>query len=142
MSLFHSLLEKYKDFITYNENPNNTHKATVSIFVKNFTNEKFKGTEADITTLVTLLGTTIKKNNSCYKNLGTVVVNLKNVSRNNFSISYFSKIYKVIDKTFYKEDIVDKIICFCNSNIPVMVFQLVKKIIDPMTVKKFKFYKV
>ena len=142
MSSFYNLLEKYKDFITYNENPNNTHKVTVSIFVKSFTSKKFKGTETDIITLVTLLGNHIKINNSCYKNLGTVVVNLKNVTHKNFSVSYFSKIYKVIDKTFYKEDIVDKIICFCNSNIPIIIFQLVKPIIDPMTVKKFKFYKV
>jgi hypothetical protein len=142
MSSFDNLLEKYKNFIIYNENPNHTHKATVSICVKNFTSKKFKGTEIDIISLVTLLGNHIKKNNLCYKNLSTVVVDLKNVTRNNFSVSYFSKIYKVIDKTFYKEDIVDKIICFCNSNIPIIIFQLVKPIIDPMTVKKFKFYKV
>tara|TARA_B110000444_G_scaffold50410_1_gene46419 strand:- start:2695 stop:3123 length:429 start_codon:yes stop_codon:yes gene_type:complete len=142
MSSLDSLLEKYKNFITYNENPNHTHKATISILVKNFTSKKFKGTEPDIISLVTLLGNLVKKNNICYNKLGTVVIDLKNVTRNNFSVSYFSKIYKVIDKTFYKEDIVDKIICFCNSNIPTLIFQLVKPMIDPTTVKKFKFYKV
>lgn len=142
MSLLDNLLEKYKNFITLNINPNNTHKATVSIFVSEFTIKKYKGTEPEVINLVTLLGECIKKNNLSYNNLGTVVVNLKNCGRKNFSISYFSKIYRVIDKIFYKEDIVDKILCFCNSNIPATIFQLVKPIMDPLTVKKFQFYKV
>ena len=139
---FEDLLQKYSSFITLNLNPNNTNKATVSINVRDFTVKKYKNTEADIIKLVTILGNIIKENNTTYNNLGTVFIDLKNVTRKNFSISYFTKIYKIIDKVFYKEDIVDKIICICNSNIPMMIWKVIKSIIDPDTVKKFQFYKV
>ena len=141
-SSFEDLQVKYYEFIQYNINPNNTNKATVNIHLKNFTIEKFKNTEDEMIQFVTYLGDSFKENNKKYNNLGTVVLHLKNISRKNFNLRYFSKVYKVIDKIFYKEDIVDKIICFCNSPLPVILFKMVKTIMDPMTVKKFVFYKV
>lgn len=142
MNSFQHLLTKYQEIIQYNTNPNNTHKATVNINVKNFSINKFKNSVEEMIHLISLIGNNIKDNNKKYNNLGTIVVDLKNVTKNNFSMSYFKKIYKVIDKNFYKEDIVDKIICFCNSSVPIIIWKLVKPIIDPDTVKKFIFYKV
>lgn len=139
---YEEVYKKFQNFVQLNINPNNTHKATININVKEFNKKKFKGTEKEMIDLVTQFGIILKENNAKYKNLGTVVINLKNVSHDNFSLSYFKKIYKVLDEKFYKEDIVDKIICFCSNGIPIVVWKLIKPILDPMTAKKFIFYKV
>jgi hypothetical protein len=139
---YEDLYHKYINLVQINLNPNNTNKATVNVNVNQFDPIKYKNTESQIIALTTSFVNIIKENNMRYNNLGTVSINLKKVSRKNFSVSYFSKVYKVLDTIFPEDDIVDKIICLCDSGIPAVIWKFIKPILDPITAKKFVFYKL